>query len=735
MTDRACGRSPRSPTSPRAAGVSPATVSRVLNGRGRCPPSARRTGARGGGAPGLPPFGPARALRRQVTRVWAAIIADIENPFFTSMVRGIEDVARAEDTAWCCATPTRTSRRKRSYVDVVVAERMAGVVIAVASPADSSLRPLLDRRCRSWPSIAGRSRASRLGGRRQPARRRQATAHLLDARFVADRVHHRPAPGRHRQRAPRLAIATRTCSPACRSTALVRRADYKEEGGYRAARSLLESADAARRTVRRQRARWRSARCARCASSACACRTTSRSWASTTRRGRRSRRPQLTVVTQPAYEIGRARPSCSPPPSPAGPPGHIVCSPSLVVRESSSPSSLREESHDDRPATRHRLRGRRHRRGGRVLRRARIPRRSIASPPTKRSSGCVRPTTRSKPCPAADSPTRCSTLPDPTGRTEEPDLGQLLFPERRIEGLHETAMCRNGRRIAPRLLDVAADDIESWGHMIFKPPRAGGRDAVASRRGLLGRGPLVPRGRRVGAARRRRRRQRLPVVRARLPQGPGARASSPRQRPRRAHPRVADASTRQGRARAAAGRRRELPPSRARSTTPARTRPTHSGGRGPTSTRLAPVELDAAGRPAVGRRGPQGLVERTRASAHDRSVSGTRPFVDPPLDSRARHVREPDRRPRRRRHGARRAQGRAEPRLLEPGERVVLADIEGPGVDPPHLDDVPAGAARADAGAVARGLLRRRDEPSVSVPCLDFFGLPARAARSRTTRR
>ena len=28
--------------------------------------------------------------------MWAAIIADIENPFFTAMVRGIEDVARSD---------------------------------------------------------------------------------------------------------------------------------------------------------------------------------------------------------------------------------------------------------------------------------------------------------------------------------------------------------------------------------------------------------------------------------------------------------------------------------------------------------------------------------------------------------------------------------------------------------------------------------------------------------------
>ena len=79
----------------RAAGVSSATVSRVLNGTGTVSP-ARAERVRAAAAElGYQPFGPARALRQQRTSVWAAIVADIENPFFTSMVRGIEDVAHA----------------------------------------------------------------------------------------------------------------------------------------------------------------------------------------------------------------------------------------------------------------------------------------------------------------------------------------------------------------------------------------------------------------------------------------------------------------------------------------------------------------------------------------------------------------------------------------------------------------------------------------------------------------
>jgi ectoine hydroxylase-related dioxygenase (phytanoyl-CoA dioxygenase family) len=61
----------------------------------------------------------------------------------------------------------------------------------------------------------------------------------------------------------------------------------------------------------------------------------------------------------------------------------------------------------------------------------------------------------------------------PYGSTEEPELGQLLFPERRVTGIADTAMYRNGRRVAARLLDVPECDVEHWGHIIFKPPHVG----------------------------------------------------------------------------------------------------------------------------------------------------------------------------------------------------------------------------------------------------------------------
>ena len=65
-------------------------------------------------------------------------------------------------------------------------------------------------------------------------------------------------------------------------------------------------------------------------------------------------------------------------------------------------------------------------------------------------------------------------LTRPYGSTAEPSLGQLLFPERLVPAVRETAMWQNAKRIATRLLAVAQQEVESWGHLLFKAAEHGG---------------------------------------------------------------------------------------------------------------------------------------------------------------------------------------------------------------------------------------------------------------------
>ena len=50
----------------------------------------------------------ARTLRRRRSEVIALVIPDIENPYFTELARGVEDVAPRPGTRSCCATRTRS---------------------------------------------------------------------------------------------------------------------------------------------------------------------------------------------------------------------------------------------------------------------------------------------------------------------------------------------------------------------------------------------------------------------------------------------------------------------------------------------------------------------------------------------------------------------------------------------------------------------------------------------------
>jgi LacI family transcriptional regulator len=77
-----------------AAGVSPATVSRVLNGKEDVAADLRRRVLDAVTGLGYRRNGPARSLRTRAAMVLGVIISDITNPFFTAVVRGAEDQAQ-----------------------------------------------------------------------------------------------------------------------------------------------------------------------------------------------------------------------------------------------------------------------------------------------------------------------------------------------------------------------------------------------------------------------------------------------------------------------------------------------------------------------------------------------------------------------------------------------------------------------------------------------------------------
>lgn len=126
----------------KAAGVSTATVSRVLNGNTEVDAvmAARvRTAVK---TLAYRPSRIARSLRTRQSSVWALIISDIRNPFFTDMVRGVEDVAFANGYSLMLCNSDENLGKELDYLQLAQAENMAGVILTPASLSETNISNL-----------------------------------------------------------------------------------------------------------------------------------------------------------------------------------------------------------------------------------------------------------------------------------------------------------------------------------------------------------------------------------------------------------------------------------------------------------------------------------------------------------------------------------------------------------------------------------------------------------------
>ncbi len=128
----------------RAAGVSRTTVSRVMNGHVNVDPALAHRVREAAGALDYRPSSLARNLRLQQTAIWILMISDVENPFFTLIARGVEDVAQqAGYSVILCNTDEDVAKEQR-YMAVACQEQAAGVILSPVGDA-TDISPLTDR--------------------------------------------------------------------------------------------------------------------------------------------------------------------------------------------------------------------------------------------------------------------------------------------------------------------------------------------------------------------------------------------------------------------------------------------------------------------------------------------------------------------------------------------------------------------------------------------------------------
>lgn len=226
-----------------AAGVSPATVSRVLNQRVEVGSDLRERVLAAVTELGYRPNGPARSLRKRATTVLGIIITDVQNPFFTSMVRGIEDAAQRVGYSVVLANSDEDQDKQQRYLEVAAAEQMAGVVLAPARQSSKGLDTVVgqgipvvtvDRRLR------GEQVDSVMVNNHKAAH--DATKHLIER--GRRRIGIVTGPLDTTTGARRLAGYKAALKEAGLplDEDLVAKADFRLEGGYEATRKLLRHA-------------------------------------------------------------------------------------------------------------------------------------------------------------------------------------------------------------------------------------------------------------------------------------------------------------------------------------------------------------------------------------------------------------------------------------------------------------------------------------------------------------
>ncbi len=126
------------------ANVSIATVSRVFADKPFIRESTRKRVLQAAQKLQYKPSRVARSLRTQSSRIIGLIISDIQNPFFTALVRAVEDEAYLHNYAIFLCNSDETAPKENMYIDLMLAEKVSGVIITPASGSGGNLRKLIE---------------------------------------------------------------------------------------------------------------------------------------------------------------------------------------------------------------------------------------------------------------------------------------------------------------------------------------------------------------------------------------------------------------------------------------------------------------------------------------------------------------------------------------------------------------------------------------------------------------
>ncbi|MBN2165169.1 MAG: LacI family DNA-binding transcriptional regulator [Marinilabiliaceae bacterium] len=123
------------------AGVSIATVSRVINKNSNVNPETRAKVEKAIKALNYRPNRVAKRLRNKnaSSNLLGVLIPDIQNPFYVDVLRGIEDIASANNYALIMCNFSQDEKKEEMYLDILQSESIDGLIAAPAHENDQKV--------------------------------------------------------------------------------------------------------------------------------------------------------------------------------------------------------------------------------------------------------------------------------------------------------------------------------------------------------------------------------------------------------------------------------------------------------------------------------------------------------------------------------------------------------------------------------------------------------------------
>jgi LacI family transcriptional regulator len=128
------------------AGVSPMTVSRVVNGSGEVSPRLRSRVELALAETGYMPNTLARSLRARRTDTIALLLPDMTNPFFTTLAQGVETAAREAGISLLLANSDEREEEEQRLVPMLLQRQVDGILVVPAGSGAEAIRVCRERK-------------------------------------------------------------------------------------------------------------------------------------------------------------------------------------------------------------------------------------------------------------------------------------------------------------------------------------------------------------------------------------------------------------------------------------------------------------------------------------------------------------------------------------------------------------------------------------------------------------